>query len=179
MTSKLSFVSLSIGALLMLSFIAITTTNAYAQPQGRGNNNSQACPDGFEKNRRVCQAEPELVCDEDNGFELIDDPGRGLTCYKMETAEPECVPPFPSSANNYWDNINDFRCESGQYPNGVASGILPDCNHLEGQGWRYGFLPGTDTPSCVRELFEDPTQQCDVGSLNEQTEMCEVRPGRT
>jgi hypothetical protein len=57
MTSKLSFVSLSvISALLMLSFLATTTTNVYAQPQSRGNSNSQACPPGFELNRGVCQA---------------------------------------------------------------------------------------------------------------------------
>jgi hypothetical protein len=49
MQSKLTFISLSIGALLMLSFVAITTTNAYAQQQYQSPTNGFAVtlPQGF------------------------------------------------------------------------------------------------------------------------------------
>ena len=52
MPSKLSFISLSIGGLLMLSVLTLATTSAYAQPQGRGN--SQACPEGYTKVKNTC-----------------------------------------------------------------------------------------------------------------------------
>jgi hypothetical protein len=151
------------------SFITSTTlTEAYAQPAQQ----SSPCPSGFELNPGVCQAEPTLACDEDAGFQLTEHPNLGLVCYKAETAEPRCVDVF-GNVGGY----DPFRglCLTAL---GNPSNVNPDCNYLEGQGWRFGGLEGMNTFMCVRELFDEPTPECDPGELNEESGLCEVRLGR-
>lgn len=172
MTSNFSFLSLS--ALLVLSVLTlatITTTTVYAQPSSTPQEKSKACPEGFEKNRGICQKEPTLTCAPyGGGYELTEVENFGLICYDVETAEPRCV---DQHGNVGVYDPTDRRCESRVfYPNGIATNVSPDCTYLEGQGWRY------TGEGCLRELREQPIQQCDIGTLNEGSGLCETRPGK-
>jgi hypothetical protein len=85
MLLKLSFVTLSISALLMLSVITIITTNAHAQ--SNNNNIPKNCPSNtysFARSYCYYEATPAPVtCEE--GFELVDDMCRTIepTRYHM------------------------------------------------------------------------------------------------
>jgi hypothetical protein len=168
LSSEMVIVAVTTLFLMTTTITAVTQQSVYAQPQqpkGQG-----ACPEGFELNRGVCQAEPTLTCAPYGaGYELTEVENFGLICYDVETAEPRCVD--TTGHVGIYDPV-DRRCESTVfYPNGIATNVLPDCTYLEGQGWRY------TGEGCLRELREQPIQQCDIGTLNEGSGLCETRPG--
>jgi hypothetical protein len=188
MLSKLSVVSLSIGALLVLSVLTLTTTSAYAQPQGRGN--SQACPVDFTLNRGVCQAEPTpapLDCEE--GYELVDDD----TCRTLEpTRFHSAFCPPGSERASYTDPQYGFhdRCVligSGSPPFEDSETVDPTCDTLYKAPNEVVVLENYDRPVfrhetiCAFYEVVDPVPQgnpiCDIGTLNEASGMCEVKPG--
>lgn len=182
MTSKLSFVSLSIGALLMLSVMTITmtTTNAYAQPQGRGN--SQACPEGFELNRGVCQAEPELTCENFNVSQervSIDDNG---DCILREYTTAVCLNEDGTGILGIYFPGNDCI---GSLDGGITNQVIPDAepeckdpanpNHVINTA---ELTTERGTIECVFTTNIGPADvRCDVGTLNEESGLCEVKPG--
>ena len=131
----------------MLSVLTLAATSAYAQPQGRGN--SQACPEGFELNRGVCQAAPtvteipaECPVSRVGGFQVV------------KISEELCVSESSPSSTAF-----ATACQE-------AGGIL----QTEGVG--------TSMMNCLFRLPPGETvTECEVGILNEELGLCEIKPG--
>ena len=172
----------------MLSVLTLATTSAYAQPQGRGN--SQACPEGFELNRGVCQAEPTpapLGCEE--GYELVDDD----VCRTLEPTRfhPAFCP--PGSENAFYNHPGYGYISlcvltgSGSPPFEDSEITDPTCENLFIAPNEVVMLENYERPVFAHEticaFYEvvDPVPQgdpiCDIGTLNEASGLCEVKPG--
>jgi hypothetical protein len=178
MPSKLSFVSLSTSALLMLRVLTITmtTTNAYAQPQGRGN--SQACPEGFTLNRGVCQAEPEPTCENYNVVQervSVDENG---DCILREYTTAVCLNEEGTRILGYYFPGNDCIDTSTKE---IIPDAEPECKDPTNPNHAINTADLTTergTIECVFTTNIGPADlECDIGTLNEDSEMCEVRPG--
>ena len=150
--------------ILVLAMTTVTTaTTSYAQQ-------SRACPSGFQLNKRVCQAEPTIPTCEPYGFrpvtiELTED-GQ---CKHLVNATPECVDP-----NAYYEIFND-RCEingtDDPSPNQEMS-----CDFYEGVGATLQEFDGYW--QCIWYEYLPAFEECAAGTLNDESGLCEVKPGR-
>jgi hypothetical protein len=133
MPSRLSFVSLSIGALLMLSIATVTTTSAYAQPNNN-NNIPKNCPPNtfsFEKGYCIYEATPApLTCAD--GLEMITSDPQNVYCRSEEpTRYHPALCPSGSSYGMYTHPdlgfIGSCILDGGRPPNDVVD---PSCDML-------------------------------------------------
>jgi hypothetical protein len=169
MQLKLSFVSLSLSALLMVSVltvIATTTTQVYAQSQqgqGRG-----PCPEGFELNRGVCQAEPEVSCD----FLLE----QGFPPIRISQEEDQCrishysLPLCEEGTYDWWHN----QCED---PVGFEANFPTENQNIYCDGDRELQFVDVDWVCVEYTYVPAEVEECEVGTFNEARGMCEVKPG--
>jgi hypothetical protein len=169
MQLKLSFVSLSLSALLMVSVltvIATTTTQVYAQSQqgqGRG-----PCPEGFELNRGVCQAEPEVSCDFllEQGFPPIriskEEDRWGGSHYSLPLCE--------EGTYDWWHN----QCED---PVGFEANFPTENQNIYCDGDRELQFVDVDWVCVEYTYVPAEVEECEVGTFNEARGMCEVKPG--
>jgi hypothetical protein len=166
-----SFFSRGISALLILSVltIAVTTTQtqmAAAQPQGKG-----PCPPGFELNRGVCQAEPEYSCQFllNQGFPpariTLTDDGQ---CQIRHGYGPDCF----TAEDSIGYDIFDDRCETnGQ----LVEASLPEDLWCRGDDTVQRI---DNVWQCVfYEFVPAQPEECDVGTLNDESGLCEIKPG--
>jgi hypothetical protein len=127
MPSKLSFFSLSIGALLMLSVISITTTTimttVYAQQQAPESENAQGQGQGPPFNQGICittgNLNPTVTPKSEQAREVCDEPGQVSNTgeckqilkehpgiFGADFTEEDCYTTFPYRAPNS-HNPND------------------------------------------------------------------------
>src|SRR5829696_190651 len=141
--------------------LGITTTTTYAQ-QGK------ACPEGFQLNKGTCQAEPELSCDSygvpPHRIQLVNG-----ECERLWNNGPLCVEP-----GTYYEIFED-RCEIAG-TNDPSPNQEMSCDYLEEVGATLQEFEGYW--QCIwYETLGPATQECDVGTLNEASGLCEVKPG--
>jgi len=153
-------------AATLLVPLTTTTTAAYAQQQGK------ACPPGFQLNKGVCQAEPGLSCDylyewnRPDRVRLTED-GQ---CEVTVATSPACVDP-----NAYYD-IGTDMCEIAQ-TNDPAPNQEMHCAQYEEVGATVQDFEGYW--QCVwYDYYQPEREDCTVGTLNEESGLCEVKPGR-
>jgi hypothetical protein len=141
------------------------------------------CPEGFTLNRGVCETEPTLTCENYNiHFDLsrvhMDENGQ---CIYEQWWAPTCV----------YDPITGRLIEDYSYAymscRDMATNTLtdtePKCEYTAEPDHPINdaVLRYTERgeANCVTyEEIGPADPKCDVGTLNPQTGMCEVRPGR-
>jgi len=175
-------------AVLGVLFSSILITAAYAQPQQQRG----PCPEGFSLNRGVCQAEPEVTpgpatCEE--GFELVDDMCRTIEPTRFHMA----FCPTGHSVAFYTHPEHGFisSCTAiGSHPPFDESEIAdPTCDILFKAPNETVVLENYERPVFAHEticafyevkepIHEEGEPTCEVGSLNEDSGMCELKPGR-
>lgn len=169
---------------VVVTAMMITTTTAVYAQQGK------ACPPGFELKRGICQAEPTpapLGCEE--GYELVD----GDICRTLEpTRFHQAFCPDGSSLGSYThpelgfissclllgssspfedNDIADPTCDTLF----VAENEVVELQNYERPNFRH------ETICAFYEVVEPVPQgepTCDIGTLNEESALCEIKPGR-
>jgi hypothetical protein len=159
----------SATTLLLITAMTVTTI-AYAQPN---TSNSKACPEGFHIERGTCVGEPTLKCESDiyppERISLIDG-----ECLLLDHATAGCISPDGEPVTY---DIFDDRCENstGQLaPNAVLT-----CGQYEALGWKLQRIDNSWQCVGYTSLGIEPTPICDTPgtTLNEQTGLCEIKPG--
>ena len=141
--------------------LMMTASTAYAQSQRAS---AAACPEGFQLNRGVCQAEPTLTC-EPYGYpphkiRVVDG-----QCELIENASPGCV-------EGYYDIFTD-RCEING-TNDPSPNQEMHCGQYTELGWT---LQRFDNRwQCIGYTYLPVFEQCTTGTLNTETGMCEIKP---
>ena len=172
-------------AILGALFSSILITTAYAQPpQQRG-----PCPEGFSLNRGVCQAEPELTCDSYNqppewiaaGRVIVDENG---DCFVKEYTTAVCLNDDETQIIGYYFP-SDECVGNVDGINQVIPNEEPACkdptnpNHPINTATLTTERGGRPSIECVFLTELGPAdEKCDNGRLNEDSGMCEVKPGR-
>jgi hypothetical protein len=171
------FVTLSLmsSSLLMLSLMTMTTS-VYAQQRQLQQQQSQACPPGFELNRGVCQAEQPLTCP--IGF--ISPSGEKCAVGQSSDAVATCPPGY---------NLQPVASPPGSGTDGSNYKCVPNSGEGEYIDWEYACQPGEEIlmssdPHPTRHfcyVVEDMVPgPCPTGAtLNEESGMCELKPGKS
>lgn len=93
-------------------------------------------------------------------------------CLVQERITPGCE--SPTDPQVVYD-IFDDRCENNNQP--VPDAVITCGEELESRGWE---LQRVDNRwQCVKysSLGVDPTPTCSIGAFNEESGMCEIKPG--
>jgi hypothetical protein len=150
-------------------FSSLLITTAYAQPQQRRG----PCPEGFELNRGVCQAEPELSCQYllDQGYPpiRISSTDDGQQCRIANYALPLCEQGY----YDWWDN----QCED---PVGFESNFPTENQDIYCADGEDPQFVDVDWVCVTYDIVPaQASEECNVGEFNEDSGMCEVKPGRS
>jgi hypothetical protein len=184
--NKPYFFSLSISAVLMLSLAVTMTMTVHTAQAQSSNSNSKACPPGFSLNRGVCQAEPELTCENYNiapewvaaGRLILDENG---DCFVKEYTTAVCLNEDETQIIGFYFP-NDVCLDTST--NQVIPNEEPACksptqpNHPINTATLVTVPNSRPSIQCefLTELGPaDP--ECNVGILNEESGMCEIKPG--
>jgi hypothetical protein len=138
-------------------------TDSYAQ--------SRACPEGFSLNRGVCQAEPEASCD------FLVEQGYGAPRIKLTDDNKQCSishAQYPLCEEGYYDSWHD-QCED---PVGYDTTFATENQNIYCPNGEDPEFLGTELVCIIGYDYVPAELECDVGELNEDSGMCEVKPGR-
>ena len=146
-----------------------TTTSLEEEQQRRGSSNSRACPEGFSLNRGVCQAEPELSCQYllDQGYPpiRISSTDDGQQCRIAHYSLPLCEEGF----YDWWHN----QCED---PVGFDANFPTENQDIYCEDDKDLEFVDVDWVCVTYEIVPaEASEEC--GEFNEESEMCETRPG--
>jgi hypothetical protein len=168
-----------VAAITSAAMMMIPLTTAYAQPQSQPQQ-SKACPEGFTLNRGMCQAEPTLACPEGT----IDVSGLVPEAYGGD--DVECVEPSMSALESECPPLT-FETTEGICE--VRENNDPFGNVIDTKPRIWVCQGGTilnplDNSHCIWVVPQEttivnkvPTCTTTSSTLNEETGLCERRPG--
>jgi hypothetical protein len=178
--SKMSTVYIALAIIVlgtwatMLMMTAAPT--AYAQSQRAS---AAACPEGFTLNRGVCQADPTLTCENYNVYQPRTNIDENGDCIVTEYTTAVCLNEDGTAILGYYYSTQDCIDDATKQPIPNAE---PACSSPT-QPW-HPINTATITTErgvieCVFYTNIGPAdQKCDIGTLNEETGICEIKPGK-
>jgi hypothetical protein len=175
-TNKLLVLSL-IATMAITAITAMTTNQQTALAQQ--SSNSQACPPGFSLNRGVCQAEPELTCENYNVYQPRTNIDENGDCILTEYTTAVCLNEDGTAILGYYYDTPYCVDNATKQPIPNAEPACSSPTQPDHPINRATLTTERGTIECVYYTNIGPAGlKCDVGTLNEETEMCEIKPGR-
>jgi hypothetical protein len=138
------------------------------------------CPPGFTLNSGICQAEPSLTCENYNVYQPrtnIDENGH---CIVTEYTTAVCLNEEGSQILGYYFPGNDCIDTATKQ---IVPNAEPACSSPN-QPWHpintATLTTERGTIECVFYTDIGPAdQKCDVGTLNKESGLCEIKPGNS